>query len=447
MEGLIAAQPLLVGVLHALVNMCRPSDFKYFTCCLLGFMTLPGRRSIRAIAKASGLEVHAHNFYRFIGEHQWCHRLVSKLLCRFVLRVLGVQPGPDGRYPLFGAVDDTVTAHPSAQKMYGVSYHRDPLARPRQKKYVRGHCFVLTGLLWALPGGRWLFFALAVTRYVSHKAIRPDEVFRTKLELGLAAIDDWGLPTWVHLTVVADNGYDRKSFVLGLLARGYDLVTRLRKDAAVYDLPPPRQPGQRGAPRKYGPRLYLHKLAGQKDRFQSLQVHMYGKTLTLSVACLPVMIKRLKCQVTLVIIAGQRGRPPVFLYSTNLNLTARQIIELYAARFKIEVGIRDLKQHLGLGDSQLRSRQGIERHATFSLLAYTVLQLLPFLDVPFFPRWKGGEASYPTTGQLRGLFQRAVLAHLILLWVEGRDLPGENSTPDQALEMALNAFPVLLPAD
>ena len=33
------------------------------------------------------------------------------------------------------------------------------------------------------------------------------------------------------------------------------VVSRLRRDAALFDLPPPRQPGQRDRPRKKGDRL------------------------------------------------------------------------------------------------------------------------------------------------------------------------------------------------
>lgn len=43
-------------------------------------------------------------------------------------------------------------------------------------------------------------------------------------------------------------------------------------------------------------------------------------------------------------------KEPVILLCTDLTLQAVQIIEIYAARFSIEIAIRDLKQNFGFGD-------------------------------------------------------------------------------------------------
>ena len=45
------------------------------------------------------------------------------------------------------------------------------------------------------------------------------------------------------------------------------------------------------------------------------------------------------------------------LVSTDLSLTAAQIIEIYAARFSLEIAIRDLKQHFGFEDYQATTTQ------------------------------------------------------------------------------------------
>jgi hypothetical protein len=65
-----------------------------------------------------------------------------------------------------------------------------------------------------------------------------------------------------------------------VLALGAVVVSRLRKDAALFDLPPERQPGHRGRPRKYGDKLSLAKRASQPAGWQSLTYNCRGVEVT-----------------------------------------------------------------------------------------------------------------------------------------------------------------------
>ncbi len=56
---------------------------------------------------------------------------------------------------------------------------------------------------------------------------------------------------------------------------GVVMFSRLRKDAALYDLPGPRKTGQRGRPRSYGKnRISLVKRAPTSQRLGSDQLSM-----------------------------------------------------------------------------------------------------------------------------------------------------------------------------
>jgi hypothetical protein len=76
------------------------------------------------------------------------------------------------------------------------------------------------------------------------------------------------------------------------------------------------------------------------------------------------------------LVAVRLGEGPVvFLFSTDLTLTATQIIRVYAARFPIETGFRNSKQEFGFSTYQVRSGQSIERIAHLCLWSQTLLQL------------------------------------------------------------------------
>ena len=84
--------------------------------------------------------------------------------------------------------------------------------------------------------------------------------------------------------------------------------------------------------------------------------------------CYPVIAHRV------VVLEG--AKEPLILVSTDLTLSALQIIELYGARFSIELTIRDLKQHFGLGDYQCTTTLAILRFVHLACLALCLWRLV-----------------------------------------------------------------------
>lgn len=79
--------------------------------------------------------------------------------------------------------------------------------------------------------------------------------FRTKLAMAAELVHR--LATWTRwrdasLRLVTDGTYASRQVLRAARAEGVTVFSRLRRDAAVYHLPPPRRPGQRGRPRVYG---------------------------------------------------------------------------------------------------------------------------------------------------------------------------------------------------
>ena len=71
----------------------------------------------------------------------------------------------------------------------------------------------------------------------------------------------------------------------------------------------------------------------------------------------------------------------IILLSTDLTLTARQIITLYSMRFAAELGIRDAKQHFGLGDYQCTSFGAMTRFVGLSLMSLCLWRLTLLTDM------------------------------------------------------------------
>jgi hypothetical protein len=108
--------------------------------------------------------------------------------------------------------------------------------------------------------------------------------FRTKLELAVGQVlklaklaQAFGKTVWV----AAHGAYAKRAFLKPLWQAGVVVVSRLRKDAALFDLPrPPKQRG-RGRPRQYGSRrISLARRAAHPAGWQKIECLAYGKLVT-----------------------------------------------------------------------------------------------------------------------------------------------------------------------
>jgi hypothetical protein len=180
------------------------------------------------------------------------------------------------------------------------------------------------------------------------------------------------LPTR-RIEVVADSAYAGR--VLRGLPGWLTWTTRLRSNASLYELAPPRT-GKRGRPRLKGTKLpALAKLA-TSTQFTSVAVTRYGTTTTVSIAVIPCLWYGVfgpqAVQVVFVRDKSTTGYA-VALVTTDLAASAAQVIERYASRWSIEVAIEDAKQTGGVGQARNRVRLAVERTVPFALIVNTLV--------------------------------------------------------------------------
>jgi len=158
-----------------------------------------------------------------------------------------------------------------------------------------------------------------------------------------------------RIHVVADAAYAGKE--LRGMPGQVTWTTRLRKDAALYDVAPPRT-GQPGRPRQKGKRLPKLAALARTATFTPATVLRYGKTGTVHVAtvrCLWYSVFGPQ-HVTVVLLREDAAGTgyELALVTTDLKATAAQVVERYAARWCVEVAIEDAKQLVGVGQAHNR---------------------------------------------------------------------------------------------
>ena len=156
------------------------------------------------------------------------------------------------------------------------------------------------------------------------------------------------------LWVVVDGGYTKAPFLKPARRAGVVVVGRLRKDAALRDVPPCRRPGQRGRPRTYGRRaISLAKRAGQKRGWQAIAAVLYGQRVTKTVKTFLATWRPVGGTVRVVLVREEHAW--LAFFCTDPTAPAEQILEAVADRAAIEQDFHDLKEVEGLGQQQVRN--------------------------------------------------------------------------------------------
>jgi DDE superfamily endonuclease len=327
---------------------------------MAGMLFAQGRRTAASWFRAAHVGRDFRAYYYFLGSLGRKVNYIASLLLRLVVSVLA----PSGERLLF-AIDDTPTKR-AGPLVEGAGIHHNPTPGPAAQKFLYGHVWVT--MAWIVHHPRWgvIGLPLRALLYVRQKDLsqiapwnRKDFPFRTKLQLA-AELVAW-VATWLHflgktLWIVADGAFAKRPFLQAVLAAGVVLVSRLRKDAALWNLPtPPRrgQPCPRGRKPKYGKQaISLAKRAGHRHGWQLAEFVLYGKRVTKTfktfLATYPVVGGVIR------VVLVREDSNWIAFFCTDPMATVAQILEAVADRAVIEQDFHDVKEVHGAGQQQVR---------------------------------------------------------------------------------------------
>lgn len=358
--------PSSLAVLLAGFRPCFTAPtFEVFRALVGGALAATGRRTVCGMLVGAGLSrAWPHDrAHRFFAGATWSPDAVGLALARLVTDRLV----PDGQ-PVLVAVDDTLF-HRSGKKVWAAGWFHDGSAKGRHQVGY-GNNWVVVGVVVTLP-----VLDRPVCLPVLARLVRKDTTSASRLRLAAQAVAQLAatLPgRTVH--VVADAAYAGDE--LRVLPTSVTWTTRLRKDAALFDLAPPRS-GKRGRPRLKGDRLGSLAQLAATATFTPVHVTRYGQPVTVhaaTVRCLWYGVFGPR-PVTVVLVrehAGRAGTYDLALVTTDLTATAAQVVERYAARWSVEVAIEDAKQLFGVGQARNRVKLAVERTVPFGLTCQTL---------------------------------------------------------------------------
>lgn len=148
--------------------------------------------------------------------------------------------------------------------------------------------------------------------------------------------------------IVLDGHFGNYPATYAIRECGLHIISKLRHDAALY-LPYTGPKPPRGPMPRYGQKLNYSQLPTERlchsvmdgdHRIDTYQMMAFHKSFSDALNVVVVVKTHLK--------TGKRRH--VMLFSTDLDLTADQIVNYYSLRFQIEFNFRDAKQYWGLDD-------------------------------------------------------------------------------------------------
>ena len=437
------AQPLLGQFAPVFLQ----PTYQRFLLLLVAAVLTTGRRTVSNLLRSvPGLAPgDPSSYHRVFSKRRWSSLRLARILATFILDHCVA----DGPVSLAG--DDTVDEHRGA-KVHGKGCHRDPVRSTHSfTAYRWGHKWVVLTILvkfpfaarpWALPvlvalyrcadkpkakaKGRGRGKKAKAKQRARSQAHAPTSKRRHKtpselMRQLLAVLIHW-FPDR-QFVFAGDGGYG--THALARFAhrhrRHLCLVSLFYPNAGLYD-PPPEVVGKRnGRPRKKGDqRPAPEAVVAASPGPTALNVSWYGGG---------------RRDVGVVSGTGQwhksgKGLVPVswvfvrdrtgthrdsYLFSTDLTLTAAQVIEAYTGRWSIETTFQELRAYLGLETTRGWKPRTVLRAAPCLFGLYSVVALL-YSQLPAEAA-AAGAVSY--RGKTEVAFSDAITAVRRQLWLEG----------------------------
>ena len=229
------------------------------------------------------------------------------------------------------------------------------------------------------PTVRWVLPAVFAL-YSKRSDCKSEDIFRTRQELAGEMIQTAAeaLPE-VQLRVSADGQY-AKHQVVQALPEGVNLVSRIRRDAAIYKLPPKRtRKGKRGRKPKKGKRLPCpRKMAAyRKKGWKTITVYKQGyqvQRLVLGITCLWYHVCR-DVPIRMVIVRDPSGKEKDdFFFCTDATVADEEIVQRYYDRWGVEECILEAKQHMGFESTQGWCSKTVNRQAPLAMVLLTLVK-------------------------------------------------------------------------
>ena len=379
---------VMVTLLLPFERLFDPRTWRKAQLLAMGAILSSGKRTVSSALNILGIGQHGDFaiYHHVLNRARWSPLQLSRVLSLLVAGRLG-----SSTEPLVFGIDETVERR-WGRKIAAKGRYRDPVrSKDDQVVMTPGLQWVSLMLLtrigwagrhWALP----FLTALVVSARYDRRKGRRHKTFTDYAQQMLVCLRRW-LPDR-DLVVVADGGYAKREFLRHCqsMSKPIVVVTKLRKDASLYQPAPPRRPGQIGRPRVVGARLPSPTAVLDDPATQWIPYRATGSDGSTAMVELASGVAlwyhggppRLPIRWVVIRYLEER-RGPYALLCTDVEAEPlrilQRILQWYLLRWQVEVSFEELWAHLGMETQRQWSERAIARTtpALFGLFSVVTL--------------------------------------------------------------------------
>jgi len=271
---------------------------------------------------------------------------------------------------VYVAIDDSFIFRSRNKKVPHGYWDYDHAQKSNRSKYV-----------W----GQNLLAVVLILEYGNHKLIRLPLRIKlkapsiTKIHYGRymmrVTIEFLKRLNLLERTIISFDSWFTNYPMIAEFASSVTIVAQAKLNYAFYHLPPEITGKRgRGAPKKYGARL-------QKPTIDELQhdveLHLYSQDMKIRYSEYVVKARFLKGMIVKVVyIQMPDAKKLRLLISTDINMSATEIIKAYEKRWNVESFFYEYKNMLGLKDMMQHSLQTYYKWGYIRLISYNIINFL-----------------------------------------------------------------------
>jgi DDE superfamily endonuclease len=400
----------------------RPTAERFVVLLFAAVLTTGCRTILNLLRTVNHLAPgHPSSYHRVFSKRCWSlwrlgHALATYILSRWV---------PTGTVPLAG--DDTVAEH-RGKKVYGKGCHRDAVRSTHSYTAYRwGHKWVVLAILvkfpfatrpWALPVLVALYRNEESNKKEGRRHKTPCELMRQML----AVLLHWFPQRRFRCTADGNFGTHELAAFASRHRQRMALVSKFYADANLYAPPPAPRSARKsaGRPRVKGAKQPKpEEVVATKKRQQKLNVGWYGGGRR-DISVVTEMAHWYKAGQGLVPVRWVYVRDRTgthrdeYFFTTDVELTAQEIVESYTGRWNIETTFQEMRSYLKLGKTRGWKENTVLRTGPCLFGLYAVIALW-YAALP--ARWRNQRLlSY--AGKSDVTFSDAITAVRRWLWDE-----------------------------
>jgi hypothetical protein len=361
----------LAGLLSLLAGCFIQPSFETFGMLVVGSVARVRDCTVTGMLEGAGLAGvwHHSRAHDFFARRRWDPDELGIALLDFLVVTF---VGPDR--PIRLAVDDTLFGR-SGKRVWGAHYLHDGAQPKGSGQRTRGgNCWVVVVLVVSLDclGARQVGLPIVFRLFRPKDDAHPDRASQPELARTLIDMILKRFPARV-VELVMDGAYASKAWQ-GLPDR-VTVTTRMRSNAAVFALAPPRT-GKKGRPPLKGARLGSLAQLAATAVFEAVTITAPdARTRVEHVATMTCLwYGPFHTRPVTIMMIRKPGRSEGFdvaLASTDINATAAELIARYDSRWTIETCHQEAKAH-GIGQARNRVQRAVERTVPFGFLTQTL---------------------------------------------------------------------------